>query len=120
MFSISELVREQSLRLANAIASDFYGRSYVIDDGTLLRKLVKIVKEEDYDGTIRRCALNALQKVSLRSGAQIFMIENDIIRWIVQTIKLERDDLSECSLQYLTALLMNMTLKKLGKAKCER
>jgi|JI6StandDraft_1071083.scaffolds.fasta_scaffold05866_4 hypothetical protein len=48
------------------------------------------------------------------------MIENDIIRWIVQTVKLERDDLSETSLQYLTALLMNMTLKKLGKAKCEK
>ena len=64
--------------------------------------------------------MNALQKVSLRSGAQLFMIENDIIRWIVQTIKLERDDLSETSLQYLTALLMNMTLKKLGKGKCEK
>ena len=45
LFSSSELVREHSLRLANAIASDFYGRSYIIDGGNLLRKLVKIVKE---------------------------------------------------------------------------
>jgi hypothetical protein len=60
--------------------------------------MVNVVKAEDYDGTIRRCALNALQKVSLRSEAQIFMIESDIIRWIVQTIKLERDDLPDNSL----------------------
>jgi hypothetical protein len=44
LFSSTELIREHSLRLANAIASDFYGRSYVIDGGNLLRKLVKIVK----------------------------------------------------------------------------
>lgn len=106
------------MRLINAVASDYYGRSYIIENEILLKALVKCVKEEDYDGIIRRSALNALQKASLRSSAQIFMIDNNIIRWIVQTIKLERDDLSEYSLQILTALLMNMTLKKQGKEKC--
>lgn len=116
----SEVVKEQSLRLANVIASDFYGRSYIIENNTLLDKLVRILKEEDYDGVIRRYALNALQKVSLRSSAQLFMIERGIIRWIAQTLKLEKDDLSETSMQYLTALLMNVTLKKCGKQKCEK
>jgi hypothetical protein len=48
------------------------------------------------------------------------MIERGIIRWIAQTLKLEKDDLSETSMQYLTALLMNVTLKKCGKQKCEK
>jgi hypothetical protein len=91
-------VKEHSLRLASVIASDFYGRSYIIESGSLLEKMVNVVKTEEYDGTIRRCALNALQKVSLRSEAQIFMIESDIIRWIVHTIKLEKDDLPDNSL----------------------
>jgi hypothetical protein len=52
----SEVVKEQSLRLANVIASDFYGRSYIIENNTLLDKLVRILKEEDYDGVIRRYA----------------------------------------------------------------
>lgn len=90
----SELVKEHSLRLVNVIASDYNGRSYLTTNCNVLEKLSKIVKEEDYDGIIRRCALNALQKVSLRSMAQNFMIEKGIIRWIVQTLKLEKDDLS--------------------------
>lgn len=120
LFEGKERVREQALRLANVVASDFYGRSYIIQNNTLLDKLVGIVKHEDYDGPVRRYALNALQKVSLRSEAQLLMIERGIIRWIAQTLKLEKDDLSETSLQYLTALLMNMTLKKAGKLKCEK
>ena len=35
-------------------------------------------------------------------------------------MRLERDELSEVSLQYLTALLMNMTLKRAGQERCEK
>ena len=50
----------------------------------------------------------------------MYIIDNGIIHWIIQTIKLEREELSEVSFQYLTALLMNMTLKKAGQEKCEK
>jgi hypothetical protein len=42
-----------------------------------------------------------------------------MIRWIIETIKEELDTLSDYSLEYATALLMNLSLRTEGKNKCE-
>ena len=47
------------------------------------------------------------------------MIEQDMIKWIVATLKNEKDTLSEYSYEYATALFMNLSLRSLGKKKCE-
>lgn len=47
------------------------------------------------------------------------MIQHDVIKWIIQTLKAEQDQLSEYSLEYTTALLMNLSLRVAGKNKCE-
>lgn len=47
------------------------------------------------------------------------MIELDLIQWIVETIRQELDTLSDYSLEYATALMMNLSLRVIGKAKCE-
>lgn len=47
------------------------------------------------------------------------MIEHDLIKWIVQTLKNEKDTLGEYSYEYATALFMNLSLRSLGKKKCE-
>jgi hypothetical protein len=47
------------------------------------------------------------------------MIELNLISWIVETIRDELDTLSDYSLEYATALLMNLSLRKEGKDKCE-
>lgn len=47
------------------------------------------------------------------------MIENDLIEWIVDTLDKHRDTLSEYSFEYATALFMNLSLRSLGKDKCE-
>lgn len=47
------------------------------------------------------------------------MIENDLIKWIVATLKDEKDTLTEYSYEYATALFMNLSLRSSGKAKCE-
>lgn len=61
-----ENVKEQALRLLNTIESDYEGRSYIVDTNMVLEKIVQTLKTESYDGIIRRLALNALQKLSLR------------------------------------------------------
>ena len=47
------------------------------------------------------------------------MIDLDVISWILNTLKNEGDNLSEYSLEYTTALLMNLSLRIAGKNKCE-
>jgi len=68
---------------------------------------------------IRKNSLGALQKLSLRRRPQLLMIEHDMIKWIVTTLKNEKDTLSEYSYEYATALFMNLSLRSLGKKKCE-
>lgn len=47
------------------------------------------------------------------------MINNDLISWIVKTLRDEKDTLSEYSYEYATALFMNLSLRSSGKLKCE-
>lgn len=47
------------------------------------------------------------------------MIRLDVIRWIVETLRDEMDTLSDYTLEYATALLMNLSLRAQGKDKCE-
>ena len=47
------------------------------------------------------------------------MIQFDVIKWIVETIRDELDTLCDYTLEYATALLMNLSLRVEGKNKCE-
>ena len=47
------------------------------------------------------------------------MIQLDVVNWIVTTIRDEIDTLCDYSLEYATALLMNLSLRQEGKNKCE-
>ena len=59
-------VKEYTLRLTNAMASDYQGRSYLMASLTLIKTLIDILKKEKDDSLVRRNALGALQKLSLR------------------------------------------------------
>jgi len=47
------------------------------------------------------------------------MIDYNLIKWIINTLKHERNTLSQFSFEYMTALLMNLSLRSKGKEKCE-
>ena len=47
------------------------------------------------------------------------MIEMDLIKFIVFILQNEYEYLSEYTLEYSTALLMNLSLRSSGKDKCE-
>jgi hypothetical protein len=42
-----------------------------------------------------------------------------MIKWISTVLKQEGDQLSDYSIEYATALLMNLSLRSSGKDKCE-
>jgi len=112
-------VREAAARLINILTLDYSGRSYLLGSDKLVINLIDSLKYEEGDSVIRKNSLGALQKLSLRRRPQLLMIQHDMIKWIVMTLKNEKDTLSEYSYEYATALFMNLSLRSLGKKKCE-
>jgi LisH domain-containing protein ARMC9 len=48
------------------------------------------------------------------------MIQLDMIKWIAGVLSSEIESLSDYSIEYATALLMNLSLRNIGKDKCEK
>ena len=59
-------VKEYATRFINALASDYLGRTYLLETEMVLHLLIKLLKTEEGDTIIRRSALGSLQKLSLR------------------------------------------------------
>lgn len=127
----SKKVGEYGARFINSLTSDYYGRTYLLESDKLVLLLIEIFINEvvickvyfDHikkgDTVVRRNCLGALQKLSLRKKPQFIMIEKDIIKWILHTLKYEKNSLGEYFYEYATALLMNLSLRAAGKKKCE-
>ncbi|XP_054556130.1 lisH domain-containing protein ARMC9 isoform X2 [Talpa occidentalis] len=119
LHSKSEVVRQYMARLLNAFASLAEGRLYLAQDAKVLRMLEERLKEEDKDVVTRENVLGALQKFSLRRPLQTAMIQDGLIFWLIDLLK-EPDCLSDYTLEYAVALLMNLCLRGAGKNMCAK
>ncbi|XP_068174887.1 lisH domain-containing protein ARMC9 isoform X2 [Antennarius striatus] len=117
MRSKSEIVREYMARLINAFASLAEGRVYLSQISSLLKLLTDTLRTEEKDSSTREKVLVALQKLSLGRSQQTAMIADDLIGWLVDELQ-DSDCLSDNSLEYSSALLMNLCLRTKGKRKC--
>ncbi len=55
--------------------------------------------------------------MSIRKIAQKLMVENDLIRFVVEKLNKERETMSDYLMEYTTALLLNILLSKEGLSK---
>ncbi|KAM3876371.1 lisH domain-containing protein ARMC9 [Diretmus argenteus] len=117
MRSQNETVRQYMARLINAFASLAEGRVYLSQIPFLLKLLTEALRKEDKDSVTRENVLVALQKLSLRRSQQTAMIADDLIGWLVDDLQ-DPDCLSDYTLEYSVALLMNLCLRTKGKRKC--
>ncbi|XP_037626415.1 lisH domain-containing protein ARMC9 isoform X4 [Sebastes umbrosus] len=117
MGSKNEIVRQYMARLINAFASLAEGRIYLSQMPTLLKLLTEVLRMEERDSVTRENVLVALQKLSLRRSQQTAMITDDLIGWLVDELQ-DSDCLSDYTLEYSAALLMNLCLRTKGKRKC--
>lgn len=97
-----------------------------------LQRLVDLLHRERGDSPCRQNALGALQKFSLRRPPQSHMVRLGVIPWILRTLwghlrasagadTLDQTPLlSDYSLDYATALLMNLCLRSAGQRSAER
>uniref|UniRef100_A0A8C9BHA9 LisH domain-containing protein ARMC9 n=1 Tax=Phocoena sinus TaxID=42100 RepID=A0A8C9BHA9_PHOSS len=124
LHSESEVVRQYAARLVNAFASLAEGRRYLAQSTKVLRMLEERLKEEDKDVITRENVLGALQKFSLRLShprrpLQTAMIQDGLIFWLIDVLE-EPDSLSDYTLEYSVALLMNLCLRSTGKNMCAK
>uniref|UniRef100_A0A3P8RVS6 LisH domain-containing protein ARMC9 n=1 Tax=Amphiprion percula TaxID=161767 RepID=A0A3P8RVS6_AMPPE len=115
--STNEIVRQYMARLINAFASLAEGRAYLSQIPILLKLLTGVLRKEDKESLTRENVLVALQKLSLRRSQQTAMIADDLIGWLVDELQ-DSDCLSDNTLEYSAALLMNLCLRTKGKRKC--
>ncbi|KAI9333056.1 hypothetical protein DFJ73DRAFT_799421 [Zopfochytrium polystomum] len=114
----SPLVREHAARLLNSLAAEAPGREYLLgEDGALVPVLVAGLLGETMDSPAQQNLLSALQRLSLRRSAQSAMIESDVVEFLLDFLE-HVATLSEFSLEYGTALFMNLALRTRGRARC--
>ncbi|XP_072516635.1 lisH domain-containing protein ARMC9 isoform X2 [Salminus brasiliensis] len=115
--SKNEIVRQYTARLINAFASLSEGRMYLSQFPSLLKLLVDCLQMEEKDSVARENVLGALQKLSLRRVHQSALIRQGLIGWLVDELQ-DSDCLSDYTLEYAVALLMNLCLRTEGKRTC--
>lgn len=72
-------VREYFISLINDMASEYQGRSYLLQRDDMVSMLVEEMVKEPLDTYFRQNVLGTLQKFSLRKQAQAGMIECNVI-----------------------------------------
>ena len=107
------------MKFVNGLANFNKGRNYLLSKNTIIEDLVKCMIAEKNDTELRQNCLGALQKFTLRSEPQNKLIELNIIHYLVDIFIYQSDNLSDYTIEYGLALLMNLSLRKEGKEKFE-
>ena len=112
------IVREQLARLTNMLATDSAGREYLLlRNGQFVTALVNAMKQETVDSEYRQNILGTLQKLSLRRLGQSVMNKEHVVTFLQEVFK-DLDNLSEYTIEYGSALMMNLCLRTAGRKEC--
>lgn len=124
------ITRHHLARLINIIATESAGRAYLLcqteDAGNsnsaqvILKTLVEFLMDEAKgDSVYKQNLIGALQKLSLRRYAQSALIQMEIVPTLVDLLEnIEGYQLSEYTVEYTSALLMNLVIRQAGKKAC--
>lgn len=116
----NDITKEEALKILNVLASSAIGREYILNKENVVEELSIIMTSEENDSVIRQNCLGILQKLSLRQPPQKKLIELDILGWCISTLITEQISVSEYSLEYCLALIMNLSLNIQGREKCSK
>ena len=112
-------VNLEVIKLVNSLANYIIGKNYLLSKNNLIDDIFKCMISEKFDTPLRQNCLGALQKFSLRKEAQNKLIELNVIHYLIDIFTFQADILSDYSIEYGLALLMNLSLRKEGKEKFE-
>ena len=109
---------EETIKLLNVLSTNQLGRDYILKKDSIIEDLIKILKSEENDTLIRQNCLGILQKFTLRSQPQKIMLDNDMLGWSVSIMISQQKELSNYSIEYILAFIMNLSLSNKGRDLC--
>ena len=108
----------ETIKLINSLANFNIGRNYLLSKDNIVEEIVKIMMGEKGDTELRQNCLGIIQKFTLRKEPQDKIIELNIVHFLVDIFSYELN-LSQYTIEYGLALLMNISMNKKGKEKFE-
>ncbi|XP_063242372.1 lisH domain-containing protein ARMC9-like isoform X2 [Bacillus rossius redtenbacheri] len=113
-------LQQAAARLVNAVASLRCGRDYLSGAGRdVAGVLVRaITGGAALDAITTDMLLAALQKLSLRHGQRVRMLELGVVEWLVRHLAAGHSSARAYTLEYGTALLMNLCLHRRARQRC--
>mmetsp|Transcript_4989 Transcript_4989/g.11441 ORF Transcript_4989/g.11441 Transcript_4989/m.11441 type:complete len:665 (+) Transcript_4989:74-2068(+) len=115
-------VSELTLGILAALACEAGGRSYIVSSDASLQRMIHLLKSKPLDSSVHIQVLAAMQRLSLRRSAQDRMIEMGLVEWAVYVLGSPTGEghgmPSEFSLEFGSAMLMNLALRSAGKRRC--
>jgi len=112
---------ELTLGILAVLACEAVGRSYIVESLASVERMVELLKAQPLDSSLHIQALAAMQRLSLRRTAQDRMIALGLVEWTVGVLGWQGEGQgtpSEFSLEFGSAMLMNLALRSEGKRKC--
>ena len=107
------------MKLVNSLANYNIGKNYLLSKISIIDDIFKCMISENTDTPLRQNCLGALQKFTLRNEPQNKLIELNVIHYLIDIFSFQSEILSDYSIEYGLALLMNLSLRKEGKGKFE-
>ena len=115
----NQILNLEVMKILNSLASLNKGRNYLLAKETLIDDIVQCMIREKTDSDLRQKCLGTIQKFTLRAQPQNKLIELNVIHYIVNLFAYEADSLSDYTIEYGLALIMNLSLRKAGREKFE-
>lgn len=110
-----------TLGILAVLACEAVGRTYIVSNLACVEMMVQLLKSQPLDSSLHIQALAAMQRLSLRRSAQDRMIAMGLVEWTVGVLGWQGEGQgspSEFSLEFGSAMLMNLALRSAGKRKC--
>ena len=110
------------MKLMNKISCLKKGRNYLLmksNSLSMIEDLFNNLKIEKQDTELRQNILATLEKFTPRLEPINKLIELGIIKWLIDTFTYEMNTLSDSTIEYGLALLLNLSLNKNGRNKFE-
>ena len=110
------------MKLMNKLSCLKKGRNYLLmksNSLSMVEDLFSNLKSEKQDTELRQSILVTLQKFTSRLDPINKLIDLGIIKWLIDTFTYEMNTLSDSTIEYGLALLLNLSLNKNGRNKFE-
>ena len=115
----NQILNLEIMKLINCLASYNKGKNYLLMRNNIIDDIVQCMINEKSDTNLRQNCLGTIQKFTLRTEPQNRLIELNVIHYIVDIFTMEAETLSDYTIEYGLALIMNLSLRKAGREKFE-